>query len=422
MRWTLMPLVTFMLLIDSAALGFATGTVQLVQIASGLSQPLAITHAGDGSGRLFIVERIGRIRIVENGTLLAPPFLDISDRVVTGSSEQGLLGLAFHPDYETNGRFYVSYTIDTQLGHPLDDGDSVVSRFVVSAGNANLADPASEDVLLTLAQPAGNHNGGQIEFGPDALLYAAFGDGGGGGDPFANGQNRATLLGALLRLDIDGDDFPGDPNRDYSIPPDNPFVGDPTAAPEIWAWGLRNPWRFSFDRCTGDLFIGDVGQGVWEEIDLESFASPGGVNYGWPLCEGAHEYAGSGAVCDTNAEGLEPPILEYQHGGSPFLCSVTGGFRYRGSLQPNLKAEYLFADFCGGTIWSARETAPDQWSSEVANQPPFNVASFGEGENGEPYVAAYNTGRVYWIDDAVDAVFVDGWECGATSWSSVITD
>jgi len=399
----------------------ASAAVDLVEVVTGLTQPVAVANAGDGSGRLFVLERAGRVRIVDaGGDLLPTPFLDVDADVLSNFSERGLLGLAFHPDYASNGRFYVYYTVDAGPGDPLSDGDSVLEEVTVSA-DPDVADPTTRRVVLTVAQPDWNHNGGQLAFGPDGYLYLALGDGGGGGDTYGNGQNRASLLGAILRLDVDGDDFPADDGRNYAIPPDNPFVSDPAGADEIWAWGLRNPWRFSFDRCTGDMFIGDVGQNVYEEIDLQRAGTPGGVNWGWNQCEGMHPYAGSGAICGTDADGFEPPILEYTHGGSPFRCSVTGGYRYRGTLQPELAGRYLYGDYCAGTIWAAAEGTDGSWSASVVSQSGVDISAFGEGEDGELYLAAYDTGRIYHVVDTVDAVFVDGLECGLSAWNEVVT-
>ena len=254
-------------------------TIQLEQVASGLNLPVTVTNAGDGSGRIFIVQQTGEIRILSGGTLLPTPFLDIS-ALVSCCGEQGLLGLAFHPDYATNGFFYVDYTNVA--------GDTVVARYEVSATDPNVADPTSAQTVLTQDQPFSNHNGGQLAFGPDGYLYIALGDGGSGGDPQENGQNLQTWLGKILRVDINGDDFPGDPNRNYAVPPDNPFVGDPNALDEIWAYGVRNPWRCTFDRVTGDFFIADVGQNAWEEINFQPASSAGGENYGWDVLEGMH--------------------------------------------------------------------------------------------------------------------------------------
>ena len=286
-------------------------------VASGLNKPVGLIHAGDGSGRLFIIEQPGAIRILQNGELFLTPFLDIRERVNDKSSEQGLLGLAFHPDYHNNGYFFVNYTNSR--------GDTVIARFRVS-GDPNLADPATESQLMTIAQPYGNHNGGHLAFGPDGLLYIGTGDGGSGGDPEGNAQNLDMMLGKMLRLNVD--DLP------YTIPPDNPY-GD-----EIWAYGLRNPWRYSFDKLTGDLYIGDVGQGTWEEVDFIAAGAPGGANLGWDFFEGSHPFEGTVPEDLTLIE----PIAEYDHS---LGCSVTGGMVYRGDLR-TWQGVYLYGDYCTG--------------------------------------------------------------------------
>ncbi len=353
----------------------ATIRVELRRIVGGLDTPVGAAHANDGSGRLFIVEKPGRIRIVRNGALLPDPFLDITDRADAGGSEQGLLGLAFHPDYIHNGFFFVNYTDHR--------GDTVVSRFSVTA-DADRADPASETVILTLDQPAGNHNGGNLVFGPDGYLYIGTGDGGGAGDQYGNGQNGQTLLGAMLRLDVDG-------GLPYAIPPDNPFRGDPAIRDEMWAIGLRNPWRYSFDRLTGDLYIADVGQNRYEEVDFQPAGSPGGQNYGWPIMEGLHCYP-EDQPCDRS--GLTLPVVEYDHSQG---CSVTGGYVYRGREFPILTGIYLFGDYCTGRIWGLAAGEGGRW--RVAELGQFNVAlsSFGEDEAGEVYLLDMGRGEILQI-------------------------
>jgi len=348
--------------------------VELRTIVGGLDTPVGIANANDGSGRLFILEKIGRIRIVQGGSLLPEPFLDITDRVNAGGSEQGLLGLAFHPDYPRNGHFFVNYTDHR--------GDTVISRFSVTS-DPNRADPATETVILTLDQPAGNHNGGHLLFGPDGYLYIGTGDGGGAGDQFGNGQNGQTLLGAMLRLDVDG-------GRPYAIPPDNPFRGNPAVRDEIWAIGLRNPWRYSFDRLTGDLYIADVGQNRYEEVDFQRAGSPGGQNYGWPIMEGSHCYP-EDQPCDRT--GLTLPVVEYDHSQG---CSVTGGYVYRGREFPILTGIYLFGDYCTGRIWGL---ANRNGTWQVAELGQFRVAlsSFGEDEAGEVYLLDMGRGEMFQI-------------------------
>ena len=345
----------------------------LEQVADGLPQPTAVTHAGDGSGRLFVVLQGGRIVIVEDGRVLSEPFLDIRGLISAGG-ERGLLDVAFHPDYAQNGTFFVNYT-DTS-------GDTVVARYRIS-NDPNRADPASGSVVLTVGQPRGNHNGGQTRFGPDGYLYIALGDGGGGGDPYGNGQDLTTLLGALLRLDVDT-------AEPYAVPADNPFVHDPEARDEIWAYGLRNPWRFSFDRETGDLWIADVGQGAWEEINLQPAGSAGGENYGWNIMEGTHCFP-QGTSCDT--DGLVLPVITYANGSGN--CSVTGGYRYRGEALVDLQGRFIFGDYCSGTIWGASQGTDGGWTFETLLDTGFRIATFGEGETGELYVADHGGGAVY---------------------------
>jgi len=308
-----------------------TGTVpvKLQEVASGLVFPLYLTSP-PGDPRLFVVEKGGAIRIIKGGSLLPVPFLDITGQVSTGS-EQGLLGLAFDPAYGTTGRFIVHYT-DVA-------GDTRVSAFHVST-DPDRADPTSESVILTADQPFANHNGGQILFGPDGFFYLGLGDGGSGGDPNGTGQGLGDLLGSILRISLAG-------TSGYTVPPDNPFVGVTGARGEVWSYGLRNPWRFSFDRLTGDLYIGDVGQSRLEEIDVAPAADGAGrgVNYGWNLMEGTGCYAS--ASCDTT--GLALPVVEYDHGQG---CSVTGGYVYRGTAIPALQGQYFYADYCSGFVRS----------------------------------------------------------------------
>jgi glucose/arabinose dehydrogenase len=329
--------------------------------------------AGDLS-RLFIVEKTGRVRIVKDGTLLPEPFLDLSAQV-SGGDEQGLLGLAFPPDYGTTGRFLVHYTNT--------EGDTRLSVFQVSP-NADIADGSSEQVILTADQPFSNHNGGQIAYGPDGYLYLGLGDGGGSNDPGGRGQDLAELLGSILRLDVQS-------GTSYTVPEDNPFVGQqPDARPEVWSYGLRNPWRFSFDRANGDLYIADVGQNEIEELDVAPAASGGGrgVNYGWSIMEGSQCLGGG--QCDQS--GLALPAFEYNHTEG---CSITGGYVYRGSALPALQGLYFYGDFCQGWVHSLRYVAGTV--SEVTDWPALRAAgsltSFGEDAAGELYVIE-GSGRV----------------------------
>ncbi len=348
--------------------------------------PIGIENAGDGSGRLFIVQQPGVIAVWDGTQFLPTPFLDIQDRVNDNSSERGLLGLAFHPDYETNGLFYVHYSDSS--------GDTQISRFSVTA-DPDVADPNSELPILSQNQPFNNHNGGKLAFGPDGYLYIALGDGGSGGDPQGNGQDLGTLLGKLLRIDVDGDDFPGDLNANYAIPADNPFVGL-AGRDEIWAYGLRNPWRFSFDRENGDLFIGDVGQNVIEEVDLQPASSSGGENYGWNRMEGSDCFE---PPTDCNDGSLVLPILEYPHFDGGFLgCSITGGFRYRGSRNPLLQGVYFYGDYCTGRVWGGVEIE-GLWTSPAPLVTSFSIPAFGEGEDGELYLSDLDTNTIYRLHD-----------------------
>lgn len=346
--------------------------VALEEVAAGFDFPLDLT-APANDRRLFVVEKSGAIRIVSNGTVLPAPFLDLAGAVSTGS-EQGLLGIAFPGDYAASGRFVVHYT---DLA-----GNTRVSTFLVSA-DPNLADPASESVVLTAEQPFPNHNGGQIRFGPDGMLYIALGDGGAADDPGGRGQALDDLLGGILRIDLAA--------APYAVPADNPFVATAGARPEIWSYGLRNPWRFSFDRLNGDLYVGDVGQNQWEEIDYAP-ASAGagrGVNFGWRTMEGRHCFdAGS---CDQ--AGLALPVMEYGHDGGE--CSVTGGYVYRGAAIPALQGHYFYADFCQGWVRSLRMDAGTVGAQAdwPTLRPGTAIPSFGEDAAGELYVLAAD-GRV----------------------------
>jgi glucose/arabinose dehydrogenase len=345
------------------------GSIALETVAAGLTRPLQLT-APPGDDRLFIVEQPGRIRIVKDGALLPTPYLDIRAEVQSSGNEQGLLGFAFHPDYASNGLVYVSYTFG--------DGDSRVERYTVST-DLDRADPTSALTILEVEQPASNHNGGLVMFAPDGMLYVGLGDGGGGGDQFGNAQELGTWLGAILRIDVDG----GDP---YAVPADNPFVGQAGARPEIWAYGLRNPWRFAFDRSTETLFIADVGQSSYEEVNAAP-ASAGGLNYGWNVMEGTHCFGGDS--CDQT--GLTLPVLEYDHSQG---CSVTGGFVYRGAAIPDLQGHYLYSDFCSGFLRSFRlvggeAVEPRSWPVGDLG----SVFSFGEDASGELYVLT-GDGRV----------------------------
>ena len=346
---------------------------QLVPVVDGLSRPLYLTNAGDGSGRLFILEQTGLIRLLIDGELQAEPFMDmtglVSQAILSGFSERGLLGLAFHPDFAENGQFFTHYNDPS--------GQTVLARYQVSADNPNRGDLASAAILFTHPQPFANHNGGQIAFGPDGYLYLGLGDGGSGGDPRNNGQNPGVLLGKILRIDVDGE-------APYGIPVDNPIATvNPDLAPEIWAWGLRNPWRFSFDRATDDLYIADVGQNQWEEINFQPAGSAGGENYGWRILEGTHNFSGEPAPGNSVM-----PIAEYDHSQG---CSVTGGYVYRGEELSELQGVYLFGDWCSGNIWASYRDLQDEWHTiRFIERTGMSISSFGEDEAGEIYVLDYS--------------------------------
>jgi len=372
----------------AAALAGST-PITTVEVASGLSRPIFVTHAPGDFDRLFIVEQGGRIKILEAGSVSATPFLDIGAIVNSSGNEQGLLGLAFHPDFADNGFFYVNYT-------RVPDGATVVSRFEVPVGTPDEADDTSELPLLSIAQPQPNHNAGWLSFGPDGYLYIATGDGGGGGDDdtghtagLGNGQDITTLLGKMLRIDVDGNDGPG---GNYGIPPDNPFVGV-TGEDEIWSYGLRNPWRNAFDGATGDFYVADVGQSTWEEVNFQPAAGAGGENWGWRCREGAHDFNfGGTAGCATAT--LLDPIHEYSHAGG--ACSITGGEVYRGCAIPDLQGTYFFADYCsakyssfrviGGVVMELTDRTAELALPTGNPFPDDQPTSFGRDAAGEVYI------------------------------------
>jgi glucose/arabinose dehydrogenase len=367
------------------------GTLQLSldPFATGLSSPVGLANAGDD--RMFAIERAGRIKVIQsNGTVLATPFLDISARVDSSNSEEGLLGIAFHPDYATNGYFYLNYINTTGTRR------TRISRFSVTA-DPDVADPNSEEILLTITQPDWNHNAGKINFGPDGFLYIPLGDGGGGGDTSNNAQNMGLLLGKINRIDVDSGagaapDCDGIGTGNYTIPNSNPFIdGAGGDCDEIWAVGFRNPWQSSFDRATDDLYLGDVGQNAWEEVDFQPANSTGGENYGWRCYEGNHPYntAGCGPIGDYDG-----PIFEYPN--SPGF-SVTGGYVYRGSLYPDMVGHYILADAGAGDFWDLDTN--NNWNDTMHSNLSFGVVSFGEDINGEIYVVNIG-GTIYHLEEA----------------------
>lgn len=355
------------------------GAYRTEEAFPGLSftRPVDLQHPGDGSNRLFVVEQRGVISVFENDASASnkTTFLDIQDKVDDRGNEEGLLGLAFHPDYAANGYFYVNYTVAAEGGR------TVVSRFEVSQDDPNRADPDSELEILSFAQPYDNHNGGQVSFGPDGYLYIAVGDGGSGGDPHGHGQDRATLLGSILRIDIDNQEN----GRNYGIPEDNPFAGNSEGfREEIYAYGLRNPWRFSFDPETGQLWTADVGQNAYEEIDIiES-----GRNYGWNIMEGHHCFEPEEG-CDRS--GLVPPVWEYER---DLGISVTGGFVYRGPALTQLTGQYIYADYASGRVWALDNSNPDEPVNTQLLQAGFSISSFGVDQDNELYLCGFD-GKIH---------------------------
>lgn len=368
---------TFLLVNNSNAqpvLGFTP-------IVSGLSSPVDISSTGDGTNRLFIVQQTGQIRILSSGALLPASFLDITPLLTTGG-ERGLLSIAFHPDYETNRYFFVYYT---NL-----NGDITIARYQADAVNPNQTDPLSGVVLINIPKPFGNHNGGDLNFGPDGYLYFATGDGGSGGDPNNLAQNGNSLLGKMIRIDVNNFSTP----PYYTIPPDNPYVNNPLVDDHIWAIGLRNPWRWSFDRLTNDMWIADVGQGAWEEVNYRAAGTNGGVNYGWRCYEGNAAYNTAGCLPQSS---YVSPVFEYPHVFTTGGFSITGGFVYRGPEYSVLQGKYICADYVSGNVWMVYPNGSGGWTSARQGGLPGNISSFGEAENGALYAVSLG-GTVFKVD------------------------
>lgn len=361
------------------------GDLALEKVGDGFNRPLFVTSPPEDASLLFVVEQnSGQIKIIHNKTVLETPFLDIGHLINASGLERGLLGLAFHPDYADNGRLFVNYTASGAA----DTVFTIIEEYLVS-DNPLQADPGSGRVILTYQQPHAIHNGGMLAFGSDGYLYIASGDGGPGNDPQNNAQSLNTYLGKILRIDVDAE-------VPYGIPEDNPFVDVEGALPEIWAYGLRNPWRFSFDRETGDMYIGDVGERSREEINFEPFASPGGVNYGWRIREGSSCRPGQR---DCFIENAVDPIYEY---GKILTAAVTGGYVYRGAAIPWLRGYYIFGDFSNGTVWAFRyrDNEVTSFQQRPDLRPPVllpTISSFGEDADGELYIVSWLSGRVYKI-------------------------
>jgi glucose/arabinose dehydrogenase len=377
MRWTESSIMVLLVLFFSSvspAAEMSWPVPALGRKITSVEKPTSITNARDGSKRLFITEQPGRIVIVRDNAQLKEPFLDIRGRVGC-CGERGLLSVVFPQGFQKKNYFYVNYTNRS--------GDTVVARFRTTK-NPDQADPASEEKLLMVKQPFANHNGGQLAFGPDGYLYIGMGDGGSAGDPFRNGQKLDTLLGKMLRIDVESNIKP------YGVPPSNPYVGKKGVLPEIWSLGLRNPWRFSFDRKTGDLFIADVGQNKYEEVNVQPASSKGGENYGWNIMEGLHCFRAK--ACDTS--GLVMPVAEYDHDAG---CSVTGGLVYRGTLFPSFDGIYFYGDYCSGRIWGIRRSG-EQWIAKELVKSGISISAFGDDEAGELYVADYGGGGIFRIE------------------------
>ena len=384
----------FVALLGASAAPTTFAAIIWNKVYAGFSSPLGVTNAHDGSQRLFVVQQSGAIRVVKNGAVSAVPFLDLGgpNGVTAQSGEQGLLGLAFHPQFATNRQFFVNYTRRS-------DGATVIARYEASMGDPDRADPSSGVALLTIAQPEANHNGGAIVFGPDGLLYIGMGDGGGANDQhgaIGNAQNTSTLLGKILRLDVDG-------AAPYAIPPGNPYASGVGGLKEIFAIGVRNPWRMTFDRLTGDFWIGDVGQNAVEEVDMFAAGTGAGANLGWRVMEG-NACTNLGGPVPCNDASLTPPIITYTHG---LGCSITGGYVYRGVAVPALTGKYLYSDYCSGRLWTAQRNGAGTWSATELGATGLAVSTFGEDEAGELYFTNYATGDIYRFADSNPSTVVD---------------
>lgn len=367
-------------------------SIELKLIASGFKKPVDITSTGtEGDGRLFIVEKDGIIKIQNSdGTTLSMPFLDIDNKVNSQANERGLLGLCFHPDYETNGFFYVNYTNN--------NGNTTISRFKRSEANPNLTDITSEKIILVVNQPFNNHNAGDINFGADGYLYIGMGDGGSGGDPGNRSQNPKEMLGKMLRIDINSE------NEKYLIPADNPYKNNSDTLPEIWAIGLRNPWRFSFDRVKNELWIADVGQDKYEEINVAP-ATKSGLNYGWRCYEGFERFNSTGC---KGEQFYYPPVHSYEN-KFDIGCSVTGGYVYRGTKNTSLAGKYIYTDFCTGILWALYKDQSGKWINEVLlDADNMDFATFGEDNTKELYVAGLASGNLYKLSEKTSSIHEDG--------------